>query len=190
MKSMMNNWSKIWMVALFLGMISILSACGKDNGNSNVQANTTPPRNCWNGNCSWSGYSYPQQWQAYPRYNSGPYAGAYNYNYWGNYYNSYYGNNYYGAYSGCQQGFYPYNYYGAGLICVPFDSRSVNNFWTGTWAGGSYFQGCDMNYQSFPVYPNGYTNPCPGRCYPNYQFSNQWGANWQVGTYATYGVCQ
>jgi hypothetical protein len=173
----MGNWSKVWLAASALSLLFILTACGKDNGQDSVQANTAPPKanNCMNGqNCSWQAGQYPSQWTAYPRYSNG----TYNYNY------------YSGQNSGCGAYGYPYYDYYRGFICVPIDNGMANSFWRGTWAGGSYFQGCDMLFNWNTVYPSGLANPCYGRCFALNGANAQWGNSWNTGAYARYGACQ
>ncbi len=171
----MGNWAKVWLATSMLGLVCVLSACGKDNGQDSVQANTAPPKSCWNGQCNWGASSYPNgQWQAFPRYASG----AYNFAGYSN--------------SGCGmygQNFYPYYDQMRGLICVPMD-QNVNTFWRGSWAGGYYYQACDVLYQTSMYYPNGLPNPCPGRCFSMSNTNSVWGNGWNTGTYARYGVCQ
>lgn len=169
----MGSWTKVWLATATVGFALILTACGKDNGQGSVQANTAPPRanNCMNGqNCAWQTGQYPAQWTAYPRYANG----AYNYSY------------YNGYNSGCGQYGQPYYDYYRGLICIPLTGANMNGFMTGSWAGGSYYQGCDMLYQWVQVYPNGLANPCYGRCYPLSNFNSAWGATQA----ARYGACQ
>jgi len=165
----MGQWSKVgakvWFVASFMGFI-MLSACGKDNGQQSVTANT--PQNstdCMSNygyGCSWS--YMPTYWQPYPRDNNGYYAGYQNNN------------------QSCGYGTYPVYRPGWGLACMPIQNPQM--YYQQPWGnnGSSYLMYCNALYQ----------NQCPngGYCVPIYQTNPQYGYQWNTPNYATWGICR
>lgn len=119
--------------------VAMLVGCGRDSGKNHADA-AQIPQNCWqNGGvgCNWP--SYPQYYQAYPRYDNGYYYGYNNIN------------QSYQSLNGCNQwgqSYYPVFHSSYGLACLFF---SPGNYGYPMYQNYAYYSCSGGDWSSCPA---------------------------------------